>query len=246
MVLEALFGSQKQLFVDGEVRSKIEEIVRRATKQLVLVSPYNQHPNHLVTHITEAIARGVDVTIIYRDEEKQHTGVKWLKEQGARVIPVKWLHAKIYMNESVGLAASMNLLDSSFNNSYEFGVLADKNRHPSLYGELAQYVDTLWQRGTPSKAPKPRAAAAAPVAAPAPPPRRAPAPQRQIAVGYCIRCGDEGIPFDPEKPYCRKCYRAWDGYDDSPENRCHSCGCEWGTSIAKPVCLSCYRQLTRR
>lgn len=65
----------------------------------------------------------------------------------------------------------------------------------------------------------------------------------KVAKGYCIRCGDRK-KFDFQKPLCRDCYDEWAFYSnpDYEEDCCHKCGRDWGTTIDRPLCTSCWRK----
>ena len=245
---ERLFSPEppeRRFYFDDQVRDQIFGLIRSAKEFLYLVSPYNKHPQHLRELLTAAIHRGVRVTLLYRDDKEQHEGVRYLEQEGAKVLPVKWLHSKIYMNESTALASSMNLLDSSFNNSSEFCFRIDFANNGPLYHELVEYVKDIRSRGerrnpsaaTDKSTPAKTAAKSAP-----PPPRSAPKAAAAGATGHCIRCG-VGIPLNPEEPLCDKHYKTWKRYQDRDyeENYCHLCGEEHNTSMAKPLCRKCWR-----
>ncbi len=245
-----------RFYFDEEARDQIFGLIRDAKSSLYLVSPYNRHPQQLRMRLTEAIDRGVNVTMLYRDDKDQREGVTYLDELGATVLPVEWLHSKVYMNESTALASSMNLLDSSFNNSSEFCIRIDKASagNGRLYDQLAQYVQSILshaERRNPTATPEKPAApnAAAPKPAPANkttrsarPPRSAPKAAAVGAKGHCIRCGKR-IPLDPDKPLCTDDYRSWNRYKnfDHEEKFCHQCGEEHETSMARPLCRRCWR-----
>ena len=59
----------------------------------------------------------------------------------------------------------------------------------------------------------------------------------------CIRCG-EAIAFEPERPLCPACYRAWARYANPgyAEPYCHGCGEKKRTSLARPLCSACYQR----
>ena len=222
------------------------------------MSPYNKHPQQLSALLRDAIAKEVHVTMLYRDEKDQREGVAYLERLGAKVLPVEWLHSKIYMNESTALASSMNLLDSSFNNSSEFCIRIDKANNGPLYNQLAEYVERIQLRterrnpsatpdkSTPAKAAAPKPAPAKAAAKSVPPPRSAPKAAAASATGHCIRCG-VGIPLNPEKPLCADDYKSWNRYQnrDYEENHCHLCGEEHDTSMAKPLCRRCRRAVVQ-
>lgn len=62
--------------------------------------------------------------------------------------------------------------------------------------------------------------------------------------GFCIRCKQELKP-DPNKPLCPKCYAEWNKYKnpDYKEKYCHLCGKNHDTSVARPLCLNCFKQM---
>ena len=63
-------------------------------------------------------------------------------------------------------------------------------------------------------------------------------------VGFCIRCKAE-LPANPTRPYCSNCYAIWKRYKNEgyKENYCHICGSEYTTTLLKPLCLTCDREL---
>ena len=60
----------------------------------------------------------------------------------------------------------------------------------------------------------------------------------------CIRCGN-GISLNPFQPMCDKCYKSWSkfGNEDYIENFCHKCKKPIDSSLAKPLCYDCFREL---
>ena len=148
------------------------------------------------------------------------------------------------MNESTALASSMNLLDSSFNNSSEFCIRVDKWADEELYNQLAEYVKRIRRRAKKlnSSAGLEKSTPAKVAAKSVPPPLSAPKAVAAGATGHCIRCG-AGIPFNPEKPLCAKDYKIWNRHQnpDYEENYCLLCGEKHPTSMAKPLCRRCWR-----
>ena len=253
-----MFTAECRFYFDDEVRDQIFRLIRDAEEFLCLVSPYNKHPQQLLELLTEAIERGVSVTMLYRDEKDQREGVAYLERQGARVLPVKWLHSKIYINESTALASSMNLLDSSFNNSSEFCIRIDQANNNGLYSELFGYAERILSRAerpSPSASPdkSTSAKAAAPKPAPAkaatksaPPSRGAPKVPEASATGFCIRCGVT-IPLNTEYPFCADDFKTWNRFKnpDFKEKYCHQCGEKRVTSMAMPRCRKCWQASVR-
>ena len=253
-----VLSAECRFYFDDEARTQIFGVIRDAKAWLCLVSPYNKHPHQLQELLIEAIERGVRVTMLYRDERDQREGVTYLERLEATVLPVKWLHSKVYMNESTALASSMNLLDSSFNNSSEFCIRIDKASNGRLYDQLDEYLERIQSRAerrSPTATPEKPAPAKITARKPAPPkattksarpPRGAPKAAASSAAGHCIRCGVR-IQLDPKEPFCAEHLRNWKRYKnpDYEENYCHQCGEEHDTSMAKPRCRSCWQAVVQ-
>ncbi len=61
--------------------------------------------------------------------------------------------------------------------------------------------------------------------------------------GYCIKT-KQTIPFNPSRPYSSYAYAIWiknGSNKNSIEKFCHKCGNQNSSSIAKPICYSCYK-----
>lgn len=109
------------------------------------------------------------------------------------------------------------------------------NNRAVAISKLESLLDT-------GKTVKPKAAAPAPV-------KNKPVENEKAKAkntAYCIRC-KTSLPYNPDKPLCKTCYAEWAEYEneDYEEDYCHYCGKEKDVSFAKPVCYSCYKQLSR-
>ena len=210
-----------QVFFDDEVVEQIFAVIRDAKKWLYLVSPYNEHRDDLREHVRNAINRGVKVTVLHRADNRQDTRFGNLDKLGATIVPIGWLHAKIYISESAAVATSMNLLETSFENGREFGILLEKGRGPSgrPYRQLVEYVHSL-QPGAMERNPR--------------------AEGGGRAKGFCIRCRGR-IRFDAVRPLCDPDLLEWavKADFDYPEVFCHRCGRERETSRSQPLCANC-------
>lgn len=249
-----------------ETVSQLYRLVSEAQRHLFLVSPYVSLDKlrTLVRHLQAALARGVKVKLVIRDKDVS-TGnsdalasesIRPLRDAGMEIFVLKDLHAKIYLSEKNALLTSLNLLESSFNNSIEVGtwLTAGTPEYERLVGFLRKEIHPTAVKVT--ALPEPAVLAVAPTSSPA---RKSPA-RRQTAredsppsmdfafedsddeEGSCIRCA-ESIDFEPERPLCKDCYAVWKRYGDPeyPEEYCHACGDESATSMAKPLCRDCYR-----
>jgi hypothetical protein len=59
--------------------------------------------------------------------------------------------------------------------------------------------------------------------------------------GYCIRCNTD-IQLNPTRPYCDRCYKTWSSFGNVEyiERYCHSCGRDYHSSMAIPLCNDCF------
>ena len=224
------FSEQPPRFVfDGDVEPEVRRLIKEAEDFLILVSPYNDFWINLKDELRDTIGRKVSVTIVCRVGENDKD-VKWLEQEGADVLPIERLHSKLYMNESVALVTSMNLVESSAKNSKEIGVRFDASE--SEHEELRGYVEKLIGRSRPTRK---RPAS--------PPPRATRVNPPTHRGGYCIRCGI-GIAYDIENPFCEKDAATWSSYgnEEYGENYCHAVKHPYPTSKKRPVCPTHYRR----
>lgn len=243
MVLDALFRPVKpRFFFDGDVEAQVRGLISEAREEITLVSPYNDFWIHLKDELRYALARGVKCLLVYRAGENKKD-IRWLEEQGATVRSAERLHSKLYMNETTALVTSMNLVESSAINSKEICVSFDG---PELEN-LVEYVRKLVGHSEANPAQETAHGDSKLSVSPkdARPPRNTPEAKTYVpsTTGHCIRCGQAGIAYDPEKTLCRKCFRSWNRHQnrDYPEKHCHRCGKQRKTSFATPLCTPCYK-----
>ncbi len=250
MVFDALFGPSKEtpkkFFFDGDVEKELRSLIKEARQEIILVSPYNDFWLHLKEELRDALRGGVDVLLLYRARENEKE-IKWLEEEGATVLPVERLHSKLYMNETTAFVTSMNLVESSALNSKEICARFDGPERE----ELLEYVRKLAGRSEAHVAQQTSRGASRRQARPkdAPRPRNTPKAVAHVPnkTGYCIRCGDTGIRYNPDEPLCSGCLKRWKQYEnrDYPEKHCHRCGKEQKTSFGMPLCTPCYKKPAR-
>lgn len=227
-----------QVIEINQVWNDVIKLIGDAKEELVLVSPYNEYSVPLTEEVAKA-AKTVRVVAVCREEQKKQEDkhFEWLRSIGADVHLVSRLHAKIYYNESTAIVTSMNLLKGSATDSKEFGFIINDSR---ILAQIREYVQEglmaySKQLAPPRKVAKPRTSTA-----------RLPKtePKQVRAKGFCIRCKEEGILYNRDRPLCPKCFRAWDKFKnpDFPEKHCHRCGKTNKTSFTKPLCPSCYKE----
>jgi len=224
-----------------------------AEKFVILVSPYLsiEKLRDLERNIQGALKRKVSVTLMTRARDAHTSGaspggllrLQALTQQGLRLFEVPDLHAKLYVSERHALVTSLNLLDSSFNNSIEIGMWVPVHRPEYaqimkfIQQELGPYGRTFRPQVDFDSNGPPTQMVAEPVRS-----RRQPS-RRQVKTGYCIRCGEEQS-LNPDKPYCEDDYFVWAEYGNPNyrDNYCHGCGDEYSATKNKPFCRDCYEE----
>lgn len=117
--------------------AQIEEIIKNAKKELILISPYVKIDRHTKE---ELFARKdeIEIHLIYgKKKELDKKEREWLESVASiRMSFHKDLHAKCYLNESQALLTSMNLHDFSQKNNIEMGILVSCEEDRQLYDEI--------------------------------------------------------------------------------------------------------------
>jgi phosphatidylserine/phosphatidylglycerophosphate/cardiolipin synthase-like enzyme len=236
------FGSELQLLTDGAIYGRVRDLIAEAKKELIIISPYIDPTGDLVRQIEVAsLDRKVDVRLVFRrDRLSEYLGTEWFRRLAdAKVVvgTIERLHSKVYANEKFAVVTSMNFYSSSGENSFEAGVLfeRDHNLGGQLEGYLAQLQRHVENVGQVSPAVGVRRSTGKE--------RTIPPRARVPAQGHCIRCG-EPRAFDTSKPYCREDFEKWAEYEnaDYPDKFCHGCGSRYPATMNKPLCESCFRE----
>ena len=223
------------------ISAELETLIKSAREEITLISPYLKVNPRLQGFIRDADLRRVRLTVIYGKSDMQDAERKWIR---ALTVPAEtWfvpnLHAKCYLSEDAAIITSMNLYEFSQQNNDEMGIYVSRSQEPALYQEIKEEAQRLRRTADPGQGTPPEPS---PPTTPDQPPVAKP-DQQGNPPGYCIR-GQEPVPLDPEKPYCNQHYRIWARYGDKTfeEKFCHKCGEEHTTSMAKPLCLECFRR----
>ena len=205
-----------------EISYRLEQIIKRAETSVLLISPYLK-TNDRIREIIEARSHeGLDIRIVYGKKAIDLKEQAWIDS-----VPTMHkafcenLHAKCYLNERTALLTSMNLYDYSQVNNTEMGILVDRDVSDSLFEQIRNEAESIWQRGAnrahPTQTQKPRRSG-----------------------GSCIRCRKD-IEFNLKKPHCSNCYKVWNQYKNRAykEKYCHKCGSKTSTTAQDPVCKPC-------
>lgn len=261
--LDAAVDSRTMRVLTDHVYPDLIDLLQRAKRFLLLVSPYWDLTDRLKAELERAEVRGVQLILIARggtDREAQEKKLHPIRQLVPRapILFVERLHAKIYLSESEAIVTSLNLVESSAVDSIEAGVRFTQSEHPEQYEKLRSFAERLigmgtqdQQRSRPSPAaepPRTRPAAEPPRSRPATPrerPQEKPHASRRRPQGHCIRCADD-IDLNDERPLCGDCYAIWAEYKnpDYEERHCHACGRESATSMSKPLCRACWKRST--
>ena len=228
----------------------LERVIRNANRQLVIISPFLKINTRIKELLEEKDRAKIDIRVVYGKNELRPEENDWLESViSIRTSYRRNLHAKCYMNEEQAILTSMNLYEFSQQNNDEMGVLVSIDKDPDLFGDIRREVQRILEGSDEFRVTVARVQPAETVAPPAITRDTPRAPQRkpEPAVGipntaFCIR--DKAvIPPNPGKPYCDRCFRSWNRYknDEYEEKYCHICGNENSSTMAKPLCLSCYR-----
>ena len=112
LLRESLLGSRliydtTDIYSGNEDEEGIVEIIKNAQLFLIIVSPFVEFGNNLSRHILDAQERCGDVTLLVsRGKGMKKASIvelNKLKEGGCQIMSNSDLHAKIYLNEKVGI-----------------------------------------------------------------------------------------------------------------------------------------------
>jgi hypothetical protein len=218
----------------------IENIIARAKRRLVLVTPYLQLSRTLYERLRDAAGRGVRITLAYGKSALSADEQASLSQlRGLSLYYSENLHAKCYFNEERMVITSMNLYEFSEKNNREMGVLVSSDE--KVYADAAAEVQSILAAAEAQSVA--RAGQHGRVARRADRPATQPRRHGARRDAFCIRCA-RSIRYDPDLPYCDRCAEVWSAFEnpDYVERVCHSCGRDARSSMNRPLCYACYRE----
>lgn len=121
-------------------------LIEDANKELILVSPYVEISkwDKMKKCIERAVKRKVDFTFISRKNAVQD--LSFLEQLGVKVILIKDLHAKLYLNENYGILTSQNMVYYSDINSIDIAHQTENNFEKiELVDFINKYIVNLKQ-----------------------------------------------------------------------------------------------------
>lgn len=105
----------------------IPKLIREAEKELVIIVPYIKTSDRIFTHLWEANKRGVETTLVYRENKlPENEKLKLASLDNLNLLCHPNVHAKCYYNEKYLIIGSMNLYEYSERNNREMGILLHK------------------------------------------------------------------------------------------------------------------------
>ncbi|WP_146434477.1 phospholipase D family protein [Blastopirellula retiformator] len=122
----------------------LEELIKKCTGNLFLVSPFVKVAPRLRDLIVERAASGVDVRLVYGKTSLSAAEVDWLR--GVDSIKTSYcenLHAKCYLTEAGGVITSLNLYEFSQVNNYEMGVYFSRRSDPEIFENAFEEIKRI-------------------------------------------------------------------------------------------------------
>jgi len=219
-----------QFLTTKQISGEIERVIREAQKFIILISPYIQISEQYLERLRDAEGRRVKIHIVFRKDQLEKINEDVFS--GCASLNLYFLdnlHSKCYLNESSAVLTSMNLYDHSERNNREMGVSLHRSDHEKIYSEIADECNSIIKLSNQYFLKRHYRTNV----------------ESSSVTGLCIRCTTE-IQFNPERPLCGKCYSAWSQFFnyDYIEHCCHKCGKPEDTSMRKPLCFECYREVT--
>lgn len=125
----------------------IEQLISKARKEIILITPYLQLPREFHKRLIGASEKGIKITMVYGKKEELDREQKkmLLSIDNLELRYLDRLHAKVYLNESEGVIASMNLYQYSEINNFELGVsfVNDNLDRDNMYKDTLHEVQLI-------------------------------------------------------------------------------------------------------
>lgn len=131
------------------VAFSLENIIRHAEKQIILLSPYLNISRILFDRLKEADRRNVSISIVFRKNELNKNEFDKINSlKNLKLYDCNNLHAKCYVNEETAVISSMNLYEFSEKNNREMGALFDKVKNKDAYNHIIQEISEIKRSST--------------------------------------------------------------------------------------------------
>jgi len=121
----------------------IEEIIKKAEKELYIVTPYLKLSETFFERLQSATSKNLMSYFIYGKSELTQREEVLMTQLNTNVLFKENLHGKCYLNENFALITSMNLHSFSEANNREFGVLLDRRKDAQAYQECLEEIKSV-------------------------------------------------------------------------------------------------------
>lgn len=130
----------------------VEEIIRKAEKNLTLITPYLKLSQNLIERLVDADKTDIKITLIYGKSQLGSIEKKQLYAlKNIQIYFCENLHAKCYFNESLMIITSMNLYEFSERNNREMGILVEKDKDMEIYKDAIKESESIINKSTTEK-----------------------------------------------------------------------------------------------
>lgn len=250
----------------ADIRSALDSIIRKADKQVTLISPFIRISVPLFQTLKIADSRKVRIRLVYGKKKELDSDVRSQLEQldNLSLAFLQNLHAKCFFNEKQVLVTSLNLYDFSEQN-VEMGILINAKDESALFtdneaalfrdvtkeaedictklAEKVQLRDSKIEKVGKGIIKVGKLVSDSITEDDSRTPSKTRTMSRTKKEGHCIRCGIP-IPYDLVKPYCLDCSKIWKKSGRNhfqEESYCHTCGKPDPVTYAMPRCNSCLK-----
>ena len=227
---------------------QLENIIKNAKKELILISPYINLDNNTKERIErlKRLKPRVNISVVYEKGKLRKGEREFFDSLDIKTTFQNNLHCKCYLNDDTALLTSMNLYEYSIRHNHEMGILVSRRGEwgdgdvyhdiykeaMSLLGAANEHPDRIsLPNGFKSllKAFGNMVGTAKRETTPSPREwnRKQEGSNRanDSVNGFCLRCASE-VPKNLKFPYCAKHFATWSEYNnkDFREKYCHICG----------------------
>lgn len=122
----------------------IEQIIKKASKSIILVTPYLKLSSNFIERLHDADKSGVQIILIYGKDKLADDQMTTLHSfENLEIFFCKNLHAKCYFNENSMVITSMNLYEFSEKNNRELGIYLERYDDEEIYEDSVREIKSI-------------------------------------------------------------------------------------------------------
>lgn len=127
----------------------LEDILRKAKKEIYLISFSFIISDTFITRIRQAVERGIIVNMVYGKSIRRDSYDQLITMPNLNIYFRANMHAKVFANETKCVIGSMNFSEASENNNIELGVLLSAQNDAEAYGDAMTHCkELIAEKGT--------------------------------------------------------------------------------------------------